>query len=111
MINQGVVCGVITKVNIVEPKDGKKPGSAIIMVRHGRTREASGGDVEFINANPVRIPSYKFAAVRDSLAVGAYVEVGYHLQGVIKGGYPLTEIVADNIKFLNLTDIEASLQA
>lgn len=103
MINTFFLFGEIKKINVSEPKDPTKNASAVMLVRYGVQREASGGPVEFVNAVMIRVPSYKFPALREKLSVGQRVVVTGHLQGVYKSamdeGYFTTELVADRITF------------
>lgn len=101
MINTFFMHAEIKRINISEPKDPTKNASAVLLLQYGVQREASGGPVEFINAVMVRVPNYKFPALRDKLKVGQKVLVTGHLQGVFKTvmdeGYFTTELVADRI--------------
>ena len=102
-INTFFLLGEIKKINVSEPKDPTKNASAVMLVRYGAQREASGGPVEFVNAVMIRVPSYKYPALREKLAVGKNVCVTGHLQGVYKSamdeGFFTTELVADRIGF------------
>lgn len=108
MIHTFFVVGEIKKININEPKDPKRNASAVLLVQYGAQRETTGGPVEFVNAVMIRVPSYKFPAVRDKLKVGQKVEIIGHLQGVFKtvmnDGFFTTELVADRI------DVEADTE-
>lgn len=101
MINTFFMLGEIKKINVSEPKDPTKNASAVLLLQYGVQREASGGPVEFVNAVMVRVPSYKFPALRDKLKLGQKILVTGHLQGVFKTvmdeGYFTTELVADRI--------------
>jgi hypothetical protein len=103
VINTFFLHGEIKKINVSEPKDPTKNASAVMLVRYGVQREASGGPVEFVNAVMIRVPSYKYPTLRDKLSVGQKVVVTGHLQGVFKTaldeGYFTTELVADRISF------------
>ncbi len=109
MINTFILAGEIKKLTISEPKDPKKNASAILLVQYGVQREATGGNVEFVNATLVRIPSYKFPQLRGKLRMGQMVQITGHIQGVFKTmadqGFFTTELVADRI------DVVAEAQA
>ena len=110
MINQFFLVGEIKKLNISEPKDPKKNASAVLLIQYGTQREATGGPVEFVNATLVRIPSYKFPALRNRLRVGQTVQINGHLQGVYKTlgdqGFFTVELVADRVDVVN--DVKAN---
>lgn len=101
MIHQFFIVGQIKKIQVSEPKDPKKNPSAVLLVQYGATREQSGGAVEFINAVMVRVPNYRYPAIKDSLQVGAVIEIKGHVQGVYKTaideGFFTVELVADQI--------------
>lgn len=101
MIHAFFLVGEIKKIQVSEPKDPKKNASAILLVQYGGARESTGGAVEFVNAVMVRVPSYKFPAVKDKLKVGKQVQINGHLQGVYKtmmdDGFFTTELVADRV--------------
>lgn len=101
MINNFFMTGKIKKITVSTPKDPTKNASAVILVQYGKKREESGGPVEFVNAVLIRIPSYKYPKIRDSLSVGAKVSITGHLQGVFKtmmeDGFFTAELVADRI--------------
>lgn len=101
MINTFFMFAEIKKITISEPKDPSKNASAVLLLQYGVQREASGGPVEFVNAVMVRVPGYKFPALRDKLQVGSKVVVTGHLQGVFKTvmdeGFFTTELVADRV--------------
>jgi hypothetical protein len=105
MINSFFLVGEVKKVNISEPKDLKKNASAVLLIQYGVQREATGGNVEFVNASLVRVPSYKFPALRNKLRVGQLVQITGHLQGVYKTlgdqGFFTVELVADRIDVTN----------
>ena len=111
MINTFFIAGDIKKINISEPKDPSKSASAVILVQYGPQRESSGGAVEFVNAVMIRIPSYKFPALRGKIKVGQKVTVHGHLQGVFKNvmdeGYFTTELVADRVTVDSVESTEA----
>lgn len=101
MINQFFLVGDIKKINVSTPKDPAKPESAVMLVQYGAQREQSNGTVEFVNAVMIRVPSFKFPALKAKLKVGRKVQVTGHLQGVLKAamdeGYFTTELVADRV--------------
>ena len=101
MINSFFLVGEVKKLTISEPKDPKKNASAVMLIQYGTQREATGGPVEFVNATLVRVPSYKFPALRNRLRVGQTVQITGHLQGVYKTlgdqGFFTVELVADRI--------------
>jgi len=107
MINTFFLVGEIKKLTVSEPKDPKKNASAVLLIQYGVQREATGGNVEFVNATMVRIPSYKFPALRSKLRQGQTVQITGHLQGVYKmlgdQGFFTVELVADRI------DIQADI--
>lgn len=112
MINTFFLVGEVKKVNISEPKDPKKNASAVLLIQYGTQREATGGPVEFVNATLVRVPSYKFPALRNRLKVGQKVVITGHLQGVYKNiadqGFFTVELVADRIDIENDAKAEAA---
>lgn len=101
MINSFFLVGEIKKLTISEPKDPKKNASCVLLVQYGTTREATGGPVEFVNAALVRVPSYKFPALRNRLRLEQTVQITGHLQGVYKAfgdqGFFTVELVADRL--------------
>lgn len=101
MINNFFLQGTIKKIQVSEPKDPKKNASAVVLLQYGKTRDSTGGPVEFVNAVMVRIPNYKYPALKDILKEGARVTVLGHLQGVFKSvmddGHFVTELVADRV--------------
>ena len=100
-MNAFFLSGEVKKITISEPKDPKRNASAVLLVQYGTQREATGGAVEFVNATLVRVPSYKFPALRSRLRQGAVIEVTGHIQGVYKNlidqGFFTVELVADRI--------------
>lgn len=101
MIHAFFLVGEIKKIQVAEPKDPKKNASAVLLVQYGVTRESTGGQVEFVNAVMIRVPSYKYPQIKDKLKVGKKVQINGHLQGVFKSmmdeGYFTTELVADRV--------------
>lgn len=101
MINTFFIVGEIKKINVSTPKDPAKQESAVMLVQYGPQRESSNGTVEFVNAVMIRVPSFKFPALKTKLKVGKKVQVNGHLQGVLKSaideGYFTTELVADRV--------------
>ena len=101
MINTFFLVGDIKKLTISEPKSANKQASAVLLIQYGVQREATGGNVEFVNATMVRVPSYKFPALRNKLKVGQAVAITGHLQGVYKTlgdqGFFTVELVADRV--------------
>lgn len=112
MIHNLFLVGTIKKIQVSTPKDPKRPASAVVLVQYGPSRETTGGQVEFVNAVMVRIPSYKYPKVADSLKVDVQVIIHGHLQGVYKQmmdeGYFTTELVADRIE---VNDVPVSTEA
>lgn len=100
-MNTFILTGEVKKITINEPKDAKRGASAILLIQYGVQREATGGAVEFVNATLVRVPSYKFPALRSRLRQGQAIEVMGHIQGVYKNvvdqGFFTVELVADRI--------------
>lgn len=100
-MNTFLLSGEVKKITISEPKDPKRNASAVLLVQYGIQREATGGSVEFVNATLVRVPSYKFPALRSRLRQGQVIEVRGHIQGVYKNmidqGFFTVELVADQI--------------
>lgn len=109
MINSFFLVGEIKKLTVSEPKDPKKNASAVLLVQYGVTREATGRAVEFVNAALVRVPSYKFPALRNRLRIGQTVQITGHIQGVYKAlgdqGFFTAELVADRV------DIQRNVKA
>ena len=101
MINKFFLVGDIKRISISEGKSAGKQASAIILLQYGNPREESGGAVEFVNAAMIRIPSYRFPALRDKLREGQKVVVEGHIQGVFKKmletGHFAVELVADRV--------------
>lgn len=101
MANLFVVSGELKQIKIHEPKQEGKNASAVILVQYGKKRQRTGGAVEFANAVLIRIPPFKFPAVRDKLEVGRKVEVTGHLQGIVKPilneSFVTVELVADRV--------------
>jgi hypothetical protein len=101
MINSFFLVGEVKKLTVSEPKDPKKNASAVMLIQYGVQRESTGGAVEFVNAAMVRVPSYKFPALRGKLRVGQTVNITGHIQGVYKTlgdqGFFTVELVADRI--------------
>lgn len=101
MINTFFLVGEVKKLTISEPRDPKRNASAVMLIQYGAQREATGGPVEFVNATLVRVPSYKFPALRNRLRVGQTVQITGHLQGVYKSlgdqGFFTVELVADRV--------------
>lgn len=110
MIHNFFTVGQIKKIQVSEPKDPKKNPSAVLLVQYGATREQSGGAVEFVNAVMVRVPNYRYPAIKDSLKVDALVEIKGHLQGVYKTvvdeGFFTVELVADQISPVDFNYLE-----
>jgi len=104
MINTFFLVGEIKKLTVSDPKDPKKNASAVMLIQYGTQREATGGPVEFVNATLVRVPSYKFPALRDRLHKGQTVQITGHLQGVYKTlgdqGFFTVELVADRVNVI-----------
>ena len=105
MSNVFVLSGSLKKLTINEAKDPKKQASAILLVQYGVQREATGGPVEFVNATLVRVPSYKFPALRSRLRQGQTLDITGHLQGIYKTfadqGFFTVELVADRIDIVS----------
>lgn len=101
MIHNMFIVGTIKKIQVSTPKDPKRNASAVLLVQYGPTRESTGGNVEFVNAVQVRVPSYKYPQVADKLKMNAPITIHGHLQGVYKAamddGFFTTELVADRI--------------
>jgi hypothetical protein len=101
MINTFFLVGDIRKINISTPKDPSKGESAVMLVQYGPDRDQSKNAVEFVNAVMIRIPNFKFPALKSKLQVGRKVQVNGHLQGVLKAvmddGFFTTELVADRV--------------
>jgi len=97
-MNLFVLTGKVRTVHIPDKEDP----SALILLQYGPERERHGNrPVEFINAVPVRIPSFRLQKIRDQLVEGVRLEVHGRLQGVLKGimtdGYITTELVAERV--------------
>lgn len=101
MINSFFLVGEIKKLTVSEPKDPKKNASAVMLIQYGVERELTNGPVEFVNAALVRVPSYKFPALRNRLRTGQTVQITGHIQGVFKSlgdqGFFTVELVADRV--------------
>lgn len=101
MINTFFLVGQLKKVQVSTPKDASKSPSAVLFVQYGPVREYTGGNVEFINAATVRVPSYRYPSVKDSLVEGATVQITGHFQGVLKAvmgeSHVANELVVDRI--------------
>lgn len=101
MINTFFLVGEIKKITVSEPKDPKKNASAVLLIQYGPQRELTNKAVEFVNAALVRIPSYRFPALRNRLRVGQTVQVIGRIQGVYKHlgdqGFFTVELVTDRI--------------
>lgn len=101
MINTFFLVGQLKKVQVSTPKDTSKNPSAVLFVQYGPVREYTGGNVEFINAATVRVPSYRYPSVKDSLVEGATVQITGHFQGVLKAvmgeSHVANELVVDRI--------------
>ncbi len=102
MINSFFIVGEIKKLNVSEPKDPRKNASAVLLIQYGVQRESTNGSVEFVNAAMVRVPSYKYPALKDKIRKGQTVHITGHIQGVFKnnamdGGFFTAELVADRV--------------
>lgn len=116
-VNFSIITGVVKSIQVSTPKDPKKNPSAVIVLQYGAQRDTTGGQVEFVNALTVRIPSYRFPRYADRLAVGQEIVVHGRSQGVLKRvmneAFIVNETIADRIDFRtapNVDGVEAPAQ-
>lgn len=110
MSNVLVMTGELKKLTINEPRNANKNASAVMLIQYGKSRETTNNAVEFVNAALIRVPSYKFPALRDKLKEGQKVSVVGHIQGVWKNsmdhsGFLTAELVADRIEIESEPDL------
>lgn len=118
-MNKLYLFGIVKRINVTEPKSHQqnKGPSAIIVLQYGAPREQSGGPVEFINAVQIRIPNYRYAQIKDTLAIGSILEISGHVQGVLKptgidGQVGMTvELVADLVSLKNIDFLLEAIQS
>lgn len=107
MINTFVMSGEVKRVD-VNNKPTKKGPAAVIMVQYGPTRQRTDQAVQFLNIALIRVPPFVYERCKDSLKVGALVDVTGHIQGVLKqmisDGYVTNELVADRLQVVGDDD-------
>ncbi|MBC8737247.1 hypothetical protein F6X40_10550 [Paraburkholderia sp. UCT31] len=101
-INGFYLLAEIKKIDESIPKDPTKKPSAVLLCQYGVQRDESKGPVDFVNAVLVRVPSYKYPELRDTLKVGQRILINGRLQGVAKPtgdgrSYLTVELVTERI--------------
>lgn len=101
MINTFVMSGEVKRLS-VNDKPAKKGPAAVCTLQYGPSRQRTDQAVQFLNIALIRVPPYVYERCKDSLKVGALVDVTGHVQGVLKQliqeGYVTNELVADRLQ-------------
>ena len=103
MIHNFFLVGDIKEISVFESKDPTKEPSALVLLQYGKDRQATGNQIEFVNATMVRIPNFLYAKLKDRLHVGAGIQVNGHIQGVFRPAMERdffnVELVADRVSW------------